>query len=160
MAKKKTDTQVSKEKTKKARQTNAEKQKRYRESMKAQGYRARLVWEKPLCAGQIRAAATVIRETSLSIVRSNPAVGEVLENLCETFKMDCEKKRIQKEVWNPLYRDIQVLLKPFLDEIKRVTKEPTTDTFLVFDCTVVLRKPTWYNVEKDRYGYRTAKPAE
>jgi len=108
---------VSKEKTKKARQANAEKQKRYRESMKAQGYRARLVWEKPLGSGQIRAAAPVIRETSLSIVRSNPAVREVLENLCEMFKMDCEKKRIQKEIWNPVYRDIQVLLKPFLDEI-------------------------------------------
>ena len=115
MAKIKAD--VSKEKTKKARQANAEKQKRYRESMKAQGYRARLVWEKPLGFGQIRAAAPAIRETSLSIFRSNPAVREVLENLCETFKMDCERKRIQKEIWNPVYRDIQVLLKPFIDEI-------------------------------------------
>lgn len=105
------------EKIIKARQANAEKQKRYRESMKAQGYRARLVWEKPLGSGQIRTAAPVIRETSLSIVRSNPAIREVLENLCETFRMDCEKKRIQREIWNPVYRDIQVLLKPFLDEI-------------------------------------------
>ena len=117
MAKKKTDTQVSKEKSKKARQANAEKQKRYRESIKAHGYRARLVWEKPLGSGQIRTAAPVIRETSLSIVRNNPAVREVLENLCETFKMDCEKKRIQKEIWKPVYRDIQILLKPFIDEI-------------------------------------------
>ena len=108
---------VSKEKSKKTRQANAEKQKRYRESMKAQGYRARLVWEKPLSSGQIRTAAPVIRETSLNILRSNPTVREALENLCETFKMDCEKKRIQKEVWNPVYRDIQVLLKSFLDEI-------------------------------------------
>jgi len=107
---------VSKE-TKKARQANAEKQKRYRESMKAQGYQARLIWEKPLGSGQIRTAAPVIRETSLSIVRSNPVIREVLENLCETFKTDCEKKRIQRDVWNPVYRDIQVLLKPFLDEI-------------------------------------------
>jgi len=113
----KTKADVSKEKTKKARQANAEKQKRYRESMKAHGYRARLVWEKPLCAGQIRTAAPVIRETSLSIIRSNPTIREVLEKLCEAFKMDCEKKRIQREVWNPVYRDIQVLLKPFLDEI-------------------------------------------
>ena len=107
---------VSKE-TKKARQANAEKQKRYRESMKAQGYRARLVWEKPLGSGQTRTAAPVIREASLGIVRNNPAIMEVLENLCETFKTDCEKKRIQKEIWKPVYRDIQVLLKPFLSEI-------------------------------------------
>ncbi len=115
MTKIKTD--VSKDKTKRARQANAEKQKRYRESMKAQGYRARLVWEKPLSSGQIRTATPVIRGTSLSIVRSNPTIREAVEYLCETFKMDCEKKRIQKEVWNPVYRDIQVLLKPFLDVI-------------------------------------------
>ena len=108
---------VSKEKTKKARQANAEKQKRYRESMKAQGYRTRLVWEKPLGSGQIRTATPVIRETSLSIVRSYPAMREVLENLCETFKMDCEKQEISQKVWKPVYQDIQVLLKPFLDVI-------------------------------------------
>jgi len=119
MAKEKTE--VSKEKIKRARQVNTEKQKRYRESMKAQGFKARLVWEKPLGSGQIRAAAPVIREASLSIVRSNPTIREVLENLCETFKMDCERKQIQKEVWNPVYRDIQVLLKPFFDEKLRVT---------------------------------------
>ena len=117
MAKKKTDTQVSKEKSKKARQANAEKQKRYRESMKAQGYRARLFWEKPLGSGQIRGAAPVIRETSLSIVRGYPAVREVMENLCETFKMDCEKQEIPQKVWKPVYQDIQVLLKPFLNVI-------------------------------------------
>jgi len=115
MAKIKAD--VSKEKTKKARQANAEKQKRYRESMKAQGYKARLVWEKPLASGQIRTATPVIREASLSIVRSDPAVREVIENLCETFKMDCEKHEITQKVWKPVYQDIQVLLKPFLDVI-------------------------------------------
>jgi predicted secreted protein len=113
----KTKADVSKEKTKRARQDNAEKQKRYRESMKAQGYRARLVWEKPLSSGQIRTAAPVIREASLSIVRSNPAIREVMENICETFKMDCEKQEIPQKVWKPVYQDIQVLLKPFLDVI-------------------------------------------
>ena len=113
----KTKADISKEKTKNARQANAEKQKRYRESMKAQGYRARLVWEKPLGSGQTRTAAPVIREVSLSIVRSDPAVREVMENLCETFKMDCEKQEIPQKVWKPVYQDIQVLLKPFLDEI-------------------------------------------
>jgi hypothetical protein len=108
---------ISKEKTKRARQANAEKQKRYRESMKAQGYRARLVWEKPLGSGQTRTAAPVIREASLSIIRSNPAIREVMENLCETFRIDCEKQEIPQKVWKPVYQDIQVLLKPFLDVI-------------------------------------------
>jgi hypothetical protein len=38
-------------KEKASRQANAEKQRRYRQSMKAQGYKAKLVWEKPLEAG-------------------------------------------------------------------------------------------------------------
>lgn len=117
MAKQKADTQVSKEKTIKTRQANAQKQKRYRESMKSQGYKARLVWEKPLGSGRVKVAAPVIRETSLSIVRTNPAIREVLENLCGSFIMDCEKQKIPQKVWNPIYQDIQVLLKPFLGEI-------------------------------------------
>ena len=116
MAKEKLDIQFSQGKEKKARRANAEKQKRYRESMKAQGYRARLVWEKPLAGSRARAAAPVIRKSSLGIAGNNPAVGEVLENLCGTFIADCKKKKIPKEVWEPVYRDIQVLLKPLLGE--------------------------------------------
>jgi hypothetical protein len=86
------------------------------ESMKAQGYRARLVWEKPLAGGRARAAAPVIRKGSLGIAGNNPAVGEVLENLYGTFIADCKKKKIPKEVWEPVYRDIQVLLKPLWGE--------------------------------------------
>ena len=100
----------------KARKANAEKQKRYRESMKAQGYRARLVWEKPLDSGWVRAATPVIRESSLGIAENNPAIREVLENLSGTFIFDCEKRKIPKGVWEPVYRDIQVLLKPLLGE--------------------------------------------
>ena len=117
MTKQKPDVQLSQEKDRKARKANAEKQKRYREGMKAQGYRARLVWEKPLARGRVRAAAPVIRESSLGIAGNNPAVGEVLETLCGTFIADCEKAKIPKEVWEPVYRDIQVLLKPLLGEI-------------------------------------------
>jgi hypothetical protein len=98
------------EKEKKARKANAQKQKRYRESMKAQGYHTRLVWEKPLESGWVRAAAPVIRECSLNTVRDNPAVREVLENLSFTFISDCKKKEIPKEAWEPVYRNIQALL--------------------------------------------------
>jgi len=116
MAREKRDVQPSLEKEEKARQANAEKQKRYRESMKAQGYRARLVWEKPLDKGWARAAAPVIRESSLSITGNNSAIKDILENLSGAFIVNCEKRNIPKEVWGPVYRDIQVLLKPLFGE--------------------------------------------
>jgi hypothetical protein len=111
------NSQVFIEKERKARRANAEKQKRYRESMKAQGYRARLVWEKPLESGWVRIAAPIIRESSLGIAGNNPAFREVLENLSGTFISDCKKKKIPNDVWEPVYKDIQVLLKPLLGEI-------------------------------------------
>jgi hypothetical protein len=79
---------LSREKKRKARQANAEKQKRYRKSMRAQGYRARLIWEKPLGPGWTRAAAPVIRESSVGIVQNSPAIGEVREYLCGIFIMN------------------------------------------------------------------------
>ena len=100
------DNQDSQVKDEKARKANAEKQKRYRKSMKAQGYHTRLIWEKPLESGWVRAAAPVIRESSLNIIRDNPAVKEVLEDLIVTFAVDCERNKIPKEVWDPVYRDI------------------------------------------------------
>lgn len=78
MARLKSDIPLSQDKIKKTRQANAEKQKRYRESMKAKGCRARLVWEKPLDTGWIRVDAPVIRKSSVDIVKGNPAIGEVL----------------------------------------------------------------------------------
>ena len=117
MPKENQDSQGSIEKEQKARKANAQKQKRYRASMKAQGYRTRLIWEKPLKSGWVRAAAPVIRERSLNTVRDNPAVREVLENLSFTFISDCKKKDIPQEAWEPIYRDIQVLLKPLLGEM-------------------------------------------
>ena len=106
--------QNSKEKEKKARQANAAKQKRYRESMKAKGYRARLIWEKPLDTGWVRAAAPVIRKGSLGIAKSNPAIGEIVNNIYGTFIFDCGKKKIPKSIWEPVLKDMQVLLKPIL----------------------------------------------
>ena len=67
MARQKTNTITLHDKEEKSRQANAKKQKRYRESMKAQGYRARLIWEKPLDTGWVRMIAPVIRESSIDI---------------------------------------------------------------------------------------------
>jgi len=103
-------------KEEKARKANAEKQKRYRESMKAQGYKARLIWEKPLDYGWVRAKAPIIQESSLGIADHNSIFREILENLSGAFITSCEKKNIPKEVWRPVFRDFQVLLKPFFGE--------------------------------------------
>ena len=105
---------LSLEKTKKARLANAEKQKRYRESMKAQGYHANLIWQKPLEEGWVRIDTPVIRKSSLDNAKNNPAVREVLENLYWSFAVNCEKKGVQKEEWEPVFQDIKVLLKPLL----------------------------------------------
>jgi hypothetical protein len=99
-------------KKKAARQANAEKQKRYRESMKAQGYKAKLIWEKPLETGWIRAAAPVIRESSLNVAANNPAMKEVLGRLPGIFIHECEKQKIDVKVWELIYRDLLCLIKP------------------------------------------------
>ena len=114
MAKQKSDISTPLEKLKKARKANAEKQKRYRESMKAQGYRANLIWEKPLEDGWVRMAAPVIRKSSIEAVKDNPAIREVMEDLYWSFSIGCEKRGIPKEEWEPIFRDIGVLLKPLL----------------------------------------------
>ncbi|MDR0584546.1 MAG: hypothetical protein LBG57_09405 [Treponema sp.] len=105
------------EKEKTARQANAEKQKRYRESMKAQGYKAKLVWEKPLEAGWVRTPAPVIRESSLNIAANNPAMKAVLGKLSGTFIYECKKQKIAEKVWEPVYRDLLNLLKPLGIEV-------------------------------------------
>jgi hypothetical protein len=104
------------EKEEAARRANAGKQKRYRESMKAQSYKAKLIWEKPLESGWVRTAAPVIRESSLNVAATDPAIKEVLEDFCGAFIIACEKRSVPKEVWEPVYRDILTLLKPLVGE--------------------------------------------
>jgi hypothetical protein len=100
------------EKGKAAREANAEKQKRYRESMKAQGYKAKLIWEKPLESGWVKAAVPVIRETSLNIAAHNPAMKEVLGRLSGMFIFECKKQKIAEKMWKPVYRDLLTLITP------------------------------------------------
>jgi hypothetical protein len=85
--------------------------------MKAQGYKAKLVWEKPLETGWVKAAAPVIRKSSLGIATNNPALREVLDGLRGSFAGKCEKNGIPKKVWEPVYRDLLSLLKPLGIEI-------------------------------------------
>jgi hypothetical protein len=57
--------EARREKEKAARQANAEKQKRYRKSMKAQGYKAHLIWEKPLPPGMVKTIAYIHENSRL-----------------------------------------------------------------------------------------------
>jgi hypothetical protein len=110
------DGEQRRERDKTAQRANAEKQKRYRENMKALGHKARLVWEKPLEAGWVKAAAPVIRESSLHIAESNPSMAKALEQLSGTFIFECKKQGIPEETWNPVYRDFLTLLRPLTGE--------------------------------------------
>jgi hypothetical protein len=80
--------------------------------MKAQGYKARLVWEKPMEAGWIKVAAPVIREGSLHVTENNPTIKEILGRLSGTFISECKKQGISEKTWNPVYRDFLTLIKP------------------------------------------------
>jgi hypothetical protein len=80
--------------------------------MKAQGYKAKLIWEKPLETGWVRAAAPVIRESSLNIAAHNPVMKEALGRLSGTFIYECKRQKIAEKAWGPVYRDLLTLLKP------------------------------------------------
>jgi hypothetical protein len=88
----------------------------YRENMRAQGYKAKLIWEKPLESGWVRTVVPVIRESSLNIAAADPAIKEVLEDFCGAFITTCEKRCIPKDTWEPIYRDILTLLKQLGDD--------------------------------------------
>jgi hypothetical protein len=80
--------------------------------MKAQGYKAKLVWEKPLETGWVRAAAPVIHESSLNIASNNPAMKEALSRLSGMFIQECKRQKIAEKIWEPVYRDLLHLIKP------------------------------------------------
>jgi hypothetical protein len=92
-----------------ARQANADKQRRYRESMKAQGYKAHLTWEKPLQPGMVRTSAS-IHESSRGIANDKDG-GQPLYDLGLAVFRLYKENRITGE----LYQDIQELLKPLGD---------------------------------------------
>jgi hypothetical protein len=113
------EAKASRKKNQTARQANAEKQRRYRASMKAQGYKAKLIWERPLEAGWSK-VSTAIRESSLSIGEVNPALQEIMERLFGMFIYECNQRGIPEKVWRPAYQDFLTLLKPLTGE-QRVT---------------------------------------
>jgi hypothetical protein len=101
--------EAKRKKEKDARQANAEKQRRYRKSMNAQGYKAHLIWEKPLPPGMVKTIA-YIHEDTLNIM-TDLEKREALQALgLSVFKL-YQDQRITSEI----YRDILELLKPLGD---------------------------------------------
>jgi hypothetical protein len=104
--------EAKREKAKEARQANAEKQKRYRDSMKAQGYHAVLSWEKPLPPGMVKVSA-IIHKSSVGIAsREDTESVKFIQHLHGEILRGHQKGKISKEV----YRDIVALLKPLGDD--------------------------------------------
>ncbi|MDR1882287.1 MAG: hypothetical protein LBR26_05840, partial [Prevotella sp.] len=103
--------EAKREKAKKARQANAEKQKRYRENMKAQGYHAVLVWEKPLPPDMTK-AQVYIHKSSLGIAdQEDTDAGRFIQSLRGEILMKYQSQELPQDV----YRDLLALLKPLGD---------------------------------------------
>ncbi|MDR1902484.1 MAG: hypothetical protein LBQ88_09420 [Treponema sp.] len=101
--------EAGREKAQKARQANAGKQKRYRESMKAQGYHAVLTWEKPLPPDMVKVSA-IIHKSSLGIAdREDKETGRFIKDLWDFVLIH------RREMPKDLYQDILNLVKPLGD---------------------------------------------
>jgi hypothetical protein len=127
------------------RQANADKQRRFRESMKAQGMKQILLWDYPPEPGTMEAMAArkytrlpawekdqgpgygkkapadgtvriaaVIHESTLDAVTNNPTIKQALSRLAGGFIKDTES--LPRKEWEPVYRDIQELLRALGNE--------------------------------------------
>jgi hypothetical protein len=122
MAKKKTAQEIERdrlnkeyeerrERDKAARRANAEKQRRYKESMKAQGYKQKTVWVKPIPSSMVEKTA-VIHESSLGVGKTNPDIENALSRAVYGFLTDIKKLSIPHET---LYKDVRELLRLISD---------------------------------------------
>jgi hypothetical protein len=99
------------EKARDARQANAEKQRRYRKNMKAQGYHAVLAWEKPIPPDMVKVSA-IIHKSSLDIAgRKDTEAGQFIHHLYDEVLIGHQKRKISDDT----YRDILSLLTPLGD---------------------------------------------
>jgi hypothetical protein len=109
--------EARREKEKKDRRANAESQKRYRESMKARGYRALLIWDKPPEKGKVKAwppgAVPVISEKTAGICERNEDYRKAVNVALTAFftSMRGDKDTMNREGWT-VYHDIETLLSP------------------------------------------------
>jgi hypothetical protein len=75
--------EARREKEKAARRANAEKQARFRKSMKEQGYREVKFWEKPLPPGMVKPwgknAPPLIQESSAGVCEKDTAIREAVK---------------------------------------------------------------------------------
>jgi hypothetical protein len=119
MAKKKaTDKQeAANAKAEKKRRANAEKQARFRQSMKEKGYKEIRTWERQPEPGMVKPWGELspphIRESTVGICERDPAVKKAVDRMMSAFlaTLRGEDETLDKEQWN-IYRDIETLLSP------------------------------------------------
>ena len=94
------------EKERKARKSrqNSEKQKRFRERMKEDGFREVKTWEKPIPSGMVK-ASTLIHKSSLDFDKANP-------DMWKAFKVALLEIKFSAKQWKDFYTDIKALLLP------------------------------------------------
>jgi hypothetical protein len=93
------------------RQANAEKQRRYRKNMKAQGYHAVLAWEKPIPPDMVKVSA-IIHKSSLDIAaHTDTEAGQFIQHIYDEVLTGHRKQKLSDDT----YRDILSLLAPLGD---------------------------------------------
>jgi hypothetical protein len=99
------------------RRENAEKQARFRKSMKEKGYREVKQWEKPPAPGLVKPwgklTPPLIKESTAGICERDAATKEAVKKMLTAFflAMSGEADNMSSEAWG-VYNDIETLLSP------------------------------------------------
>jgi hypothetical protein len=99
------------------RRENAEKQARFRKSMKEKGYREIKQWEKPPAPGMVKPwgklPPPLIKESTAGICERDPVINEAVNKMMIAFfsVMRGDSENMSNEAWG-VCRDIETLLSP------------------------------------------------
>jgi hypothetical protein len=99
------------------RQKNAEKQKRFRENMKGNGFKEVKAWEKPPPPGWVKAWAKcpvpLIRESTAGVCERDIKTRQAVDGMLTAFftAMRGENDNMSNAAWD-IYKDIETLLSP------------------------------------------------
>jgi hypothetical protein len=89
---------------------NAEKQRRFRESMKGKGYKQVLRWELPVPDGMARLPAVIIHESTIDATSRNPVIKGALIRAVGAFWLGIEQ--LPENERRSIMRDFERLLEP------------------------------------------------
>jgi hypothetical protein len=109
--------QAANERADRKRRENAEKQARFRKSMKEKGYREVKQWEKPPAPGQVKPwgklPPPLIKESSAGVCERDAAISAAVQAMMSAYfhTMRGDGENMAPEAWD-VYRDIEALLAP------------------------------------------------